>query len=88
MATKHLNIDEEYTLAEVGTELYIKRTIATTGGNFARQPGNVPVNPYIEEMVSTHEQDISIVNDTYLTDNNLNDYWRIVGGRPKGTRRK
>jgi len=90
--TQHLNKFEWYTLLTLnvaGTDIYfLKSGSGTTGTMFCRHPGNTPVNPIVEEMESTEDQDIDIDNSSYITDNNMNTFNLIVGGRPKGKKRR
>ena len=90
--TQHLNKFEWYTLLTLnvaGADIYfLKSGSGTTGTTFARHPGNQPVNPIVDEMESTENQDVTIDSSNYITDNNMNTYNLIVGGRPKGKARR
>lgn len=85
--TKTLHNNEEFTMLEIGQVCYIKNGTGTTGSNFLKMPEQTPVNPEVNELVSTEEQTVELDLSAYCTDNNLNIYFKLVGARPKSRRR-
>lgn len=86
--TRILTNGEEYTELQSGTAYFLKSGNGTTGTNFTLMPGCNPVNPVVNEMESTQDQTIEMSDSNYIMDNNLNAYYRIVGGRVKGKPRR
>jgi len=85
-----INLGDWFTIVDLDEALFFKKHPCTHGENWNKFPDGESCDPTdveVYEYEDTEEQVVEMSEAYRLEDDNSNVYFRLVGDRPKGTRR-